>query len=72
MSVNTVRKHICSLADKALIRTENTSITTKNGAKHNGNLLYTILPIEPIVNEHIQSQSRQSGSQRSDVTGRSA
>ena len=72
LSENTVRKYICSLVDKGLIQTENTSITTKSGAKRNGNLLYTILPIEPIVKERIQSQVRQSGSQRSAAAGRSA
>ena len=72
MSVNTVRKHICSLADRGLIRTENTSVTTKQGAKRNGNLLYTILPIEPIVKERIQSQVRQSRPQHSATEGRSA
>lgn len=72
MSVNTVRKNICALADSGLIRTENTSIITKSGAKRNGNLLYTILPIEPIVNERIQSQARQSRTQHSSVAGCSA
>ena len=29
MSVNTVRKHVCSLADKGLIGTEDTTVFTK-------------------------------------------
>ena len=46
MSENTVRKYVCSLADKDLIHTENTSVMTGNGLKRNGNLLYTIPPIQ--------------------------
>ena len=44
MSVNTVRKHVCSLADKGLISTEDTTVFTKTGLKRNGSLLYTIRP----------------------------
>ena len=46
MSENTVRKYVCSLADRDLIHTENTSVMTRNGLKRNGNLLYTIPPIQ--------------------------
>ena len=52
MSENTVRKHVCSLVDKGLIRTENTTVTTRDGLKRNGNLLYTIPPLQPIVDEY--------------------
>lgn len=56
LSENTVKKHVCSLVDKGLIRTENTSVMTKDGLKHNGNLLYTLLPFQPIVDEYYQQQ----------------
>lgn len=46
MSRNTVSKYIQLLVDKELIITEPTSIFTKGNKKLNGNLLYTILPIE--------------------------
>ncbi len=46
MSRNTVSKYIQLLVDKELITTEPTSIFTKGNKKLNGNLLYTILPIE--------------------------
>ena len=49
MSVNTVRKHVCELVNKGLIRTENTSVITRNGLKHNGSLLYTILDVRPVL-----------------------
>lgn len=59
MSVNTVRKHICALADKGLITTEDTSVFTRNGLKHNGNLLYTIQPIQEVLDAHRRSQLRE-------------
>jgi len=52
ISTNTVRKHVCSLVDKGLIRTENTSVMTKAGLKRNGNLLYTLLPYQPVLDNH--------------------
>ena len=62
MSVNTVRKYIHSLEAKALITTEPTVITGKDGRRRNGNLLFTIRPIAEVVEQHyekqLQSQSR--------------
>ena len=46
MSRNTVSKYIKRLEEKQFIITEPTNILTKKGEKLNGNLLYTILPIE--------------------------
>ncbi len=46
MSKNTVCKYIRRLEEKELIETEPTNVFTKDGKKLNGNLLYTILPIE--------------------------
>lgn len=46
MSRNTVCKYVRVLEEKELITTEPTSIFTKDNKKLNGNLLYTILPIE--------------------------
>lgn len=46
MSRNTVSKYVQLLVDKELIATEPTSVHTSEGKKLNGNLLYTILPIE--------------------------
>ena len=51
LSENTVRKHVCSLVDKGLIQTENTSVMTKAGLKRNGNLLYTIPPFQSILKD---------------------
>ena len=46
MSRNTVRKYIKQLEEKEFITTEPTVVYTSKGEKRNGNLLYTILPIE--------------------------
>ena len=42
----TVMKYVRSLEEKCLITTEHTTVTVKSGKKQNGNLLYTIRPIE--------------------------
>ena len=54
LSVNTVRKCVCELADKGLIRTENTTVITKKGEKRKGTLLYTILDVRPVLEEDYQ------------------
>lgn len=46
MSRNTVSKYVQLLVDKELITTEPTAVRNSKGMKLNGNLLYTILPIE--------------------------
>ena len=46
LSPNTIRKHICSLEERDLLVTEPTQVTTKDGRKRNGNLLFTIRPIQ--------------------------
>lgn len=50
MSRKTVQKHVCALIDKALIATENTSVFIR-GLKVNGNLRYTITPINQVLKE---------------------
>ena len=46
MSRNTVSKYIRQLEEKQFITTEPTAVYTSQGEKRNGNLLYTIQPIE--------------------------
>lgn len=60
MSVNTVRKYVCALADKGLIRTEDTTALMWNGFRRNGNLHYTIQPLQKVLDEQ-----RQTGRQKS-------
>ncbi len=57
MSRNTVSKYVKLLEQKQLIRTEPTDIRTANGVKRNGNLLYTILPIEQAKMYYYEQQS---------------
>ena len=56
MSRNTVSKYVKSLEAKHLITTEPTFVYTQKGEKHNGNLLYTIRPIEDAVEYHYERQ----------------
>lgn len=56
MSRNTVSKYVKRLEDKQLIRTEPTEIRMANGMKRNGNLLYTILPIEQAKSLYFEQQ----------------
>ena len=48
MSRNTVKKYVDMLERKGLISTQYTSILTHDGRIHNGSLLYTLKPIEPV------------------------
>ena len=50
-----MRKHVCALADKGLIRTEDTTVRTRSGLRRNGNLRYTILPLEKVLEDHRQT-----------------
>ena len=59
MSTNTVRKYVCELEERQLISTENTSVTTKAGLKRNGNLLYTIRPIQLALDQFYDQQLAQ-------------
>ena len=53
MSKNTVKKYVDSLIEKQLITAEPTSVYTQKGEKRNGNLLYTVCPIENARAYHI-------------------
>ena len=56
MSTNTVRKYVRMLEDRGLITAEATSIIMKDGQKRNGNLLFTIRPIQEAVEQFYQQQ----------------
>ena len=56
ISVNTVRKYVESLQRRGLIYTEPTKVTTRDGRAHNGSLLYTIMPIQPIEDAYYEEQ----------------
>ena len=56
MSNNTVRKYVQELEERGLIVTEHTKIITKNGIKKNGSLLYTIIPLQEVMEHHYEQQ----------------
>ena len=56
MSKNTVKKYVDSLIEKQLITAEPTSVITQNGEKRNGNLRYTVCPIENATAYHNEQQ----------------
>lgn len=55
-SVNSVRKYVQGLTQKGLITTEHTQIITKSGETRNGTLLYTILPIQQVMDRQFEKQ----------------
>ena len=59
MSANTVRKYVCELEEWQLISTESSTVTTRDGMKRNGNLLYTIRPIQVALDQFYEQQLAQ-------------
>ena len=53
---NTIASYVRLLEERGLIRTERTSIITRDGRKQNGSLLYTILPIQFSIDQFYQRQ----------------
>ena len=56
LSPNTIRKHIRALKERGLLVTEPTMVTTKDGCKRNGNLLFTIRPIQAALQQDYDRQ----------------
>ena len=56
LSRNTVAKYVRLLEERGLIITEHTKIITKNGIKKNGRLLYTIIPLQKVMEQHYEQQ----------------
>lgn len=56
ISKNTVRSYVDKLCEKQLIEVEYTYVFTKDGEKRNGNLMYTILPIQEAINYDLKKQ----------------
>jgi len=59
MSNNTVKKYVDTLERKGLIRTEHTTVKTRDGRTHNGSLLYTLLPLKPIEEAYFERKLRE-------------
>ena len=60
MSKGTVAKYVRELEDKKLIYTEPTEVRLADGRRHNGNLLFTIRPIEDAVNYYNATEAEKS------------
>ena len=56
LSRNTVAKYVRLLEERGLIITERTKIITKNDIKKNGSLLYTIIPLQKVMEQHYEHQ----------------
>lgn len=56
MSRNTVKKYVDGLVEKQLIYTEPTTVPTKDGKVRNGNLLYTIRPLDSAREYYVARQ----------------
>ena len=58
MSRNTVKKYVDALVEKQLIYVESTKVKTRDGGVRNGNLLYTIRPLEVALEYHLEQQMK--------------
>ena len=56
ISKNTVKTYVDKLCEKKLIEVEYTYVYTKDGKKLNGNLMYTIRPIQEAINYDMEKQ----------------
>ena len=57
-SKGTVAKYVRELEDKCLIYTEPTEVILKDGKKRNGNLKYTIRPIQDAIEHYHNEQMK--------------
>ena len=58
MSRNTVKKYVDALVEKQLIYVEPTKVKTRDGGVRNGNLLYTIRPLNDALEYHLEQQMK--------------
>ena len=56
ISENTVRKYIRQLEERGIITAEPTEVITKAGGKRNGNLRFTLRPIQEVIDEYYARQ----------------
>ena len=56
MSENTVRKYLRRLENRGMVYTEPTEVITKAKGKRNGNLLFTLRPIQEVADEYYARQ----------------
>ena len=63
-SRNTVMKYVHGLEEKHLIYTEPTTVWGEGGLKRNGNLRFTIRPIEEAKRHHVERQTLENEKKR--------
>ena len=56
MSENTVRKYIRRLENRGMVYTEPTEVITRSSGKRNGNLLFTLRPVQEVIDEYYDRQ----------------
>ena len=56
MSENTVRKYIRQLEERGLITIQSTEVITKRSGRRNGNLLFTLRPIQEVLDQYYDYQ----------------
>ena len=56
MSENTVHKYIRRLEERGLLSAEPTTVLTKTSEKRNGNLRFTLLPTQEVVDQYYAGQ----------------
>ena len=56
MSENTVRKYLRQLEERGLIVTEPTEVITKSSGRRTGNLLFTLRPIQEVIDQYYDRQ----------------
>ena len=59
MSENTVRTYIRQLEERNLITTEPTEVITKRSGRRNGNLLFTLRPIQEVIDQYYARQLKE-------------
>ena len=59
MSENTVRKYTLRLEERGPLSTEPTEVVTATGQKRNGNLRYTLWPVQEWIAAHYDRQLEQ-------------
>ena len=72
LSENTVRKYVAGLEEKGLIRTEPSTIITKDGRVRNGSLIYNIRPIQEALEQNYQRQFQRAERDMERARGREA
>ena len=59
MSENTAHKYIHQLENRELIATESTEVDTRFSGRRNGNLLFTLRPIQEVIDDRYSHQLEQ-------------